>query len=410
MLFFQTQTVSQVLQRMHENIVPLEEKMTVSIEESLGMILAESLIATDHSPNFIRSTVDGYAVIASDTFGASDTMPAYIKIIGSVEMGEETNICISSGQTVYVPTGGMVPAGADAMCMIEYTENLNGLLNIYKQVAPIENCIQIGEDVAKGEVILEKGHKIRSQDIAFLASLGITELSVKRRPIVGYLSTGDEVVSYKTSQLPIGKIRDSNVVSVQTACQQMNCSFVYGGIVQDCEQELSMACQNLLEQVDILVISGGSSVGERDYSFSVLDNLGEPGIYVHGISIKPGKPTLIGQVEKKPILGLPGHPVSATVIFEIFGKEMIRCLLGTKENSLWTRQKAKISRNIPSQSGRTDYFRVQLIYENSEWIAYPVFGKSGVLNTLVKSDGLAVIPEEVEGVRAGEWMDVILLS
>lgn len=410
MLFFQTQTVSQVLQKMREYITPLDEEIHVAVEKSLGMILSRSLVAADNSPNFVRSTVDGYAVIASDTFGASDTMPAYTKIKGSVQMGEEASISISSGETVYVPTGGMIPLGADAMCMIEYTENLHGLLNIYKQVAPMENCIQIGEDVAKGEVILQAGHQIRSQDMAFLASLGIQELLVKRPPIIGYLSTGDEIVPYRTEQLPIGKIRDSNMVAVQVACQQMNVPFVYGGIIKDCTQDLQAACASLLNQADMLVISGGSSVGERDYSFSVFNQLGEPGVYVHGISIKPGKPTLIGQVGRKPILGLPGHPVSAAVIFELFGKEMIRRLLGIYENPLFTRRRAKISRNIPSQSGRTDYFRVQLVCEKSEWVAYPVFGKSGVLNTLVKSDGLAVIPEEAEGVKAGEWIEVILLT
>ena len=410
MLFFQTQTVSQVLQKMREQIEPLNEKITIFIEESLGMIVADPLISAEYSPNFVRSTVDGYAVISSDTFGASDTMPAYIKIKGSVQMGEETKMLLSMGETVYVPTGGMVPAGADAVCMIEYTENLNGLLNIYKQVAPMENCIQIGEDIVKGEIILQKGHRIRSQDIALLASLGMKQVTEKKPPIVGYLSTGDEIVSYETSHLPIGKIRDSNVASIRAACKQMNASFVYGGIVKDSEQDLLPACQSLLDEVDLLVISGGSSVGERDYSYAVFNQLGKPGVYVHGISIKPGKPTLIGQIGKKPILGLPGHPVSASVIFEIFGKEMLRCLLGTYENPLFTRRKAKILRNIPSQSGRTDYFRVQLVNENAEWIAYPVYGKSGVLNTLVKSDGLAVIPEEAEGVKAGEWVEVILLS
>ena len=281
MLFFQTQTVSQVLQKMREQIEPLNEKITIFIEESLGMIVADPLISAEYSPNFVRSTVDGYAVISSDTFGASDTMPAYIKIKGSVQMGEETKMLLSMGETVYVPTGGMVPAGADAVCMIEYTENLNGLLNIYKQVAPMENCIQIGEDIVKGEIILQKGHRIRSQDIALLASLGMKQVMVKKPPIVGYLSTGDEIVSYETSHLPIGKIRDSNVASIRAACKQMNASFVYGGIVKDSEQDLLPACQSLLDEVDLLVISGGSSVGERDYSYAVFNQLGKPGVYVH---------------------------------------------------------------------------------------------------------------------------------
>ncbi|MDF2557358.1 MAG: molybdenum cofactor synthesis protein [Bacillales bacterium] len=358
-------------------------------------------------PSFQRSSVDGFAVRASDTFGASESMPGFLNMIGKVEMGQEVRDAISPGQTMYVPTGGMLPANADAMLMIEHAEENDDLICAYKQIAPLENVIQVGEDFTKGALLFKKGTKIRSQEIGALAANGITEVSVYRKPVLAYLSTGDEIVPSDISELPLGKIRDMNAVTIESAAREMGCDFIYGGIIKDEGDALQKAAAEFLSKSDCLILSGGSSVGTKDYSVGVLDSLGSPGVYVHGISIKPGKPTIIGSADGKPVIGLPGHPASALVIFQTIGSKIVNLLRGATESTTATVY-AKSSKKIASAVGRTDYIRVTLTKKDNFYFAEPIHGKSGLISTLVECNGLLYIPENKEGIEKDEIAEVVL--
>lgn len=409
MKFFQVKSVEETFQLIVENIPPITEKVTLPLYEALSYVLAENIYVRENVPAFRRSTVDGYAVKASDTFGASESMPGFLTVAGEVKMGKEPDKGLGPQEAMYVPTGGMLPEGSDAVVMIEHCEDISGLLNVYRQVAPSENVIGIGEDLKEGEILLEKGTKLRPQELGALASQGITEVVVWKKPVIGYLSSGDEIVPMEIESLSIGEIRDMNVATIGAQVKQWGLPFIYGGIVKDNKEELEKRAREILEKADCLILSGGSSVGEMDHSVEVIHSLGEPGVFVHGISIKPGKPTILSVAGKKPVIGLPGHPASAMIIFRLFGKAVIDRMQGV--NIMEPRLAyAKVTKNIPSAPGRTDYVRVKLFEENNEWFAEPIFGKSGLISTLVKSEGMIEIAAESEGVQKGNKVPVILFQ
>lgn len=408
MKFFQVKSVSETFSLI-ENIIPtFEQKSKVHINEALGMVTSCDIYAKENIPNFRRSTVDGYAIIASDSFGASDSMPAFFTLTGEVLMGKTPTSTISASEAIYVPTGAMIPDNADAVVMIEFCEDINGLLNVYKQVAPGENIISIGEDIKEKELLIKKGTILRASELGALASQGITEIEVYKKPVVGYLSTGDEIVSLEEQQLHLGQVRDMNGVTIGALVKSWGCEFIYGGIVKDDKETFEKAAKEMLEKVDCLVCSGGSSVGTKDYSVEVINQLGKPGVFVHGIMIKPGKPTILSLANNKPIIGLPGHPASAMVIFELFAKAVINKLQGlpVKEKQFTY---AYSTKKIPSAAGRTDYIRVRLYEEEGKWFAEPILGKSSLISTLVKSDGLLEIDERKEGILKDELVPIRLL-
>jgi molybdopterin molybdotransferase len=407
MKFFQVKTVEETYQLIKEHITPNLQIVKKSLHEALHFVLAEDIFVKENVPNFRRSTVDGYAVQASDTFGSSENMPGFLSVTGEVKMGMAPPSSLFSGESMYVPTGGMVPDGSDAVVMVEHCEDLSGLLNVFRQVAPGENIISIGEDLLEGETLLRKGTRLRPQELGALASQGILEVSVYRKPIIGYLSTGDEIVPIEKVTPALGEIRDMNSITIGSMVSEWGYEFIFDGIVHDDEQELSKRTRALLEKVDCLILSGGSSVGTKDYSIETIESLGKPGVFVHGIAIKPGKPTILAMADGKPIIGLPGHPASAMVIFQLFGPPILDQIQGSLHDEKQV-AKAMITKNIPSSPGRTDYIRVRLFCENGQWYAEPVFGKSGLISTLVKSDGLVEIPSQNEGVVKGEWVTVRL--
>lgn len=408
MKFFQVKSVSETFSLI-ENIIPtLEQKNKVHINEALGMVTSCDIYAKENIPNFRRSTVDGYAIIASDSFGASDSMPAFFTLTGEVLMGKAPTNTISPSEAIYVPTGAMIPDNADAVVMIEFCEDINGLLNVYKQVAPGENIISIGEDIREKEILIKKGTILRASELGALASQGITQVEVYKKPVIGYLSTGDEIVSLEEQNLHLGQVRDMNGVTIGALVKSWGCEFIYGGIVKDDKETFEKAAKEMLEKVDCLVCSGGSSVGTKDYSVEVINQLGKPGVFVHGIMIKPGKPTILSLANNKPIIGLPGHPASAMVIFELFAKAVISKLQGlpVKEKQLTY---AYSTKKIASAAGRTDYIRVRLFEEDGKWFAEPILGKSSLISTLVKSDGLLEIDERKEGILKDELVPIRLL-
>ncbi|MBM4761602.1 gephyrin-like molybdotransferase Glp [Bacillus sp. B15-48] len=407
MHFFKVKTVEETFSLIEEKISKVREVEIYALEDALHCILAENIIARENVPGFDRSTVDGYAVFAKDSYGSSESMPGFLTVAGEVKMGEEATIPLARGEAIYVPTGGMLPPGSDSVLMIEHCEEIGGLLNTYKQVAPAENVIRAGEDIRAGEVLLEAGTKLRPQEIGALASLGISEVPVYRPIKAAYLSTGDEIVPYDTKTLAIGQVRDINYLTVASLAREWGVEVIYGGITTDDYEIFAAKAGELYEQADILILSGGSSVGAKDYTTEVIQSLGEPGVFVHGISIKPGKPTILAVADNKPVIGLPGHPASAMIIFKLFGEKIIKQLQGERLETKPDRIYAKITKNIASAPGRSDYVRVRLEEKDGEWWAEPIIGKSGLITTLVKSDGIVEISSEKEGVAQGEYVPVI---
>lgn len=409
MKFFEVKSVEETLSLIKKMVEPVTEKITLPLLEALHYCLAEHVYVRENVPAFRRSTVDGYAIKARDSFGASETLPGFLNVTGEVKMGQVPDRPIKNGEAMYVPTGGMLPEGSDAVIMIEHCENIDGLLNIYRQTAPGENVISVGEDLKENEILVEKGTRLRPQELAALASQGITEVTVYRKPVIGYLSSGDEIVPMETDELQIGEIRDMNGAAIGGLVKEWGLEFRYGGIVKDNREEFEQKARAMLEETDCLVISGGSSVGAKDYSVQVIDSLGTPGVYVHGISVKPGKPTILSIADKKPVIGLPGHPASAMIIFSIFGKAVLERLKGIETRNDRVLQ-ATVTKNIPSSAGRTDYVRVRLFEENGRLYAEPVFGKSGLISTLVKSDGILEVPEQSEGILKGAKVPITLFG
>ncbi|WP_280770008.1 gephyrin-like molybdotransferase Glp [Salipaludibacillus daqingensis] len=405
--FFRVQSVAKMMDLIKTYVNPLDLNEIISLKDALGSILSEDIIAKENVPSFSRSVVDGYAVQSKDTYGASETMPGFLTVVGEVEMGKVSTEVVQTGEAVYVPTGGMIPKGSDSVVMIEDCEQVQDLLNITRSVGKNENVIREGEDAKVGEVLLEKGKRLRPQELGALASLGINQVPVTKKLTIGYLSSGDEIVPYDTKKLSPGKIRDVNGVTIPALAEQWGVNVKVSEIANDDYSDFRQKANELFEECDALFISGGSSVGEKDYTTEVIQSLGngDPGIVVHGVSIKPGKPTIMSVSSKKPVIGLPGHPASAMIIFQLFGKEIVSRLQGSNSYKKVS-TKAVVSQNIPSSPGRTDYVRVTLEEGNPFPKAIPVLGKSGLIKTLVKSDGLLEIEEKKEGVKQGDVVTV----
>ncbi|MDY0322469.1 MAG: molybdopterin molybdotransferase MoeA [Candidatus Carbobacillus sp.] len=405
--FMHVVSVDDALSLISKHVVPVSKVSQWHLEDALGYVLAEDITVKEDLPAFSRSTVDGYALRAHETVGASDALPAFFDIAFSVAMGKVPKRPLNPGEAAEIPTGGMVPEGADAVVMLEHVEVLGNVLNVFRQVAPGENIIQKGEDYAIGSVALRKGTLLGPAQLALLAGLGENMVPIYQKPKLAILSTGDEIVPVTTRPLPLGKVRDMNGYSLSALFKSWGAEVTYAGIIADDFSSYLQKAQTLLETHDGLVLSGASSVGQRDWSFEVLKSLPDSTVLFHGLAIRPGKPTMLGISKSKPILGLPGHPASAMVIAHIIGRELFYSMSGHSFCSP-IRVYARITRNIASQSGRTDYVRVRLIDEDGVLWAEPRLGKSGLIYTLAESDGLLRIPEEKEGFLRGEQAEVIL--
>lgn len=379
----------------------------VALENAGGRCCAEEIIAPEDVPAFDRSTVDGYAVRAAETFGADGSFPSFLELVEKVRMGEKAGK-IGAGQCCYVPTGGMLPSGADAVVMVEETEEVEGLVQVFKQVAPGENVIRRGEDLGCGQTVLRRGRKIRGPEVGLLGSLGITRLKVYRRPLVGILSTGDELTPVETPSLKPGQIRDANGVALFYLCRQAGAEALSGGIVSDCYDGFAQAIKSLLTQVDMVVLSGGSSVGTRDHTPEVLRDLSGGELLLEGLAIQPGKPTILAKCDNKPVLGLPGHPVSALNIFSLFGRALINRLSGAADEEWRPSVRAVLTKNIPSRPGRMDLVRVSLQKTDNRITATPIFGRSGLLHTLALADGVIQVDAQLDGLAAGTEVEVFI--
>jgi molybdopterin molybdotransferase len=409
--FFRLQTREEVLS-LYPRFAPVGVE-EVDLSAALGRVLAGALPAAEDVPAFLRATMDGYGVRAADTFGASVGAPQYLEIKGEVPMGAVPERPVDPGETLRVPTGAMLPPNADAVVMLEYTaEHPDGTLEVRRPVAPGENLLQPGEDVRRGEVLFPGGSRLRPQDLGLLAALGVTRLPVFRRPRVTILSSGDEIVPLTAIPAP-GQVRDSNAYLAAAQAAEWGGIPTIKGIIPDDFEALKSTLAAALKEADLILISGGSSVGSRDLTLEAIKALPGAEVLVHGVAIRPGKPTILAQVgpQALPLLGLPGHPASAAVVMEVLGKPLLARLAGLAGPAPWGGEAAALlSRNLAGASGREDYVRVRLRREGETLWADPVLGPSGLLSPLVKSDGLVMIPLGVEGLLRGEPVTVRLFS
>ncbi|MBQ7117726.1 MAG: molybdopterin molybdenumtransferase MoeA [Clostridia bacterium] len=372
----------------------------VSLGDSLGRVLSEDIISRENIPAFNRSTVDGYAVRASDTYGCGESIPAQLDIIGEILMGEGADLSVGDGQCVKISTGGMLPEGADSVVMVEHTDNsFDSLCLVYKAVSPFENVTAKGDDIKPGATVLRKGTRITSRHTGILASLGIKEVSVFMKIRVGIISTGDEIVPAE-GETPVGKVRDINSHILSALMSEKGCKCTGYGIVKDIYDDIYDAVLRAVKENDIVLISGGSSAGTRDMTAGIISSLGET--YAHGIAVKPGKPTIIGKIDGKAVFGLPGHPAASYFVCLRFVVPLINMLYGIKDNTRAV--KSKILRNISSNHGREEIVCVKLSDEGAE----PVFGKSGIISLLSESDGYIIIDRNREGLRCGEETEIHL--
>lgn len=370
----------------------------------LGRVIADDVVSNENVPNFNRSSVDGYAVRAADTFGCSDSMSAILKLRGVINMGESASFTVSAGECAYVPTGGAVPDGADAVVMLEYTESYGGgEIGILKPAAPGNNMVYIGDDVFPGKTVLKKGRIIRSEDIGAMAALGIGRLTVVKKPIVGILSTGDELVEINETPAP-GQVRDVNSAMLAAAVQSFGGEPKCLGIVRDGYVRLRNALNAALEGCDIVLISGGSSVGQMDSTCAVIDERGK--LLLHGIAMKPGKPTIVGNVDGKPVFGLPGHPLAAHFVAKIFVRPLIEHMLGCKTRNYTVR--ARLTEAVSANHGREQFSGAVLFEEDGVTYVRPVHSKSGLISTLAGCDGFFVVPRDCEGFSKGEEIEVLI--
>ncbi len=407
-MFFKVKTTEEVF-KILEQFGPLGEER-LPLEKGLGRILSQDTVSPENLPGFNRSSMDGYAVRAKDTFGASESLPALLEVTGEVIMGQIPTADVKEGQAVKISTGGMLPEGADGVVMVEYSHPLDEkTIEISRAISPLENVIQPDDDFKKGSSVLMKGCTLRPQDLGVMAGLGLTHVSVYRRPKVAILSTGDEVVPIDQRPEP-GQVRDINSYTLSAFCQQAGADSTIMGLCGDDFERLRDRVEKGLNEADTVWISGGSSVGARDLTLKVFESFDHMELFVHGISISPGKPTIIAKIRSRAVFGLPGHTVSAMVVAEVFLSPFLARLSGETGflKGSHAQVEAELGRNIESASGREDYIRVKLVERGEKLFAEPIFGKSGLISTLVEADGLIRVDRNTEGLYQGQMVKVVV--
>lgn len=390
---------------------PQTASETIATVDACGRILAKALTSPVDLPHFHRTNMDGYAVRAQDTFGASASLPMYLKLVGSVEMGKTVTRTLKKGETMRIATGGMLPPGADSMVMVEYTEEMgDGTLEVQRSTSPWENILRIGEDIKKGAAIFSAGRRLRAHDLGALTGVGLTKVPVHRHPKVALISTGDEIVAPDQSPKP-GQVRNVNQYSLRAMIAEAGGEAIDLGVVKDDRPAFEKAMAHALKIADVVMISGGSSVGIKDMTVDVICSFSKSEIFFHGISIAPGKPTIFAKAAGKPVMGLPGHPVSALVVFSLFGAPLVRLVGGEPAATAFAplrTTRARLAQNVASAPGREDYVRVLLEQRDGTFLARPLPGKSGAVFSLVQANGMFCIPHNEEGKEAGEEVEIIL--
>lgn len=379
----------------------------VHFASSLGRVLACNMKSEENIPGFRRSTVDGYAVRATDTQGVTESIPVFLDVIETVAMGSAPTKTVGPGQAIYVPTGGMVPEGADAMVMIEFCEKFDeSSIAVYDPVSPGRNVVAIGEDITKSNEFLSKGQNIRPQEVGVLASAGVFEPEVFVPWKVTVISTGDELVGGEAVPTN-GQIRDINTYSVSASASRLGFDVIDTKVLKDDEELIEATVKEAMAMSDLVVVSGGSSQGEKDHTADVMDRLSNEGVFTHGIALKPGKPTILGydEASETVMIGLPGHPAAAMMVFELMIGWLWRTLTGQKERPMVV---AEITENVAAAGGRATCQLVELIDGHDSYKAVPIFGKSGLMTTLTRADGYVLIETNEEGLKEGQQVKVRL--
>jgi molybdopterin molybdotransferase len=380
---------------------------TVALAQAHARVPAEPVHAPHDLPGFARSTVDGYAVRAADTYGASEGLPSYLEVTGAVAMGRAPEGVVAPGSAVAIPTGGVIPEGADAVVMVEHTHAaMAGTIEVVRPAAPGDGLVRADEDAAEGTELVPAGRALRAQDLGLLAAAGVMEVRANARPRVAIVSTGDEVVDPATPKLGAGQVRDASAVALAALVRDAGGEPDPRGIVPDDHDALAAVLREAVRSSDVVVVSAGSSVGARDETAAVVAGLGKPGIWAHGIAVRPGKPTLLADCGGVPIVGLPGNPRSALVIFRLLGMPLVRLVGGFTRPPAEASTRARLERDVPSTAGRLDI--VQVTVRNG--IASPLFGASALLSILSAADGYIVVADEATGLQAGTEVDVTLYS
>ncbi|MHA6630516.1 molybdopterin-binding protein [Pseudonocardia sichuanensis] len=375
----------------------------VPLADALHRVPAAEVPAAAPLPGFARSTVDGYAVRAADTYGASEGLPSYLDLVGAVRMGAAPEVAVRPGAAVGMPTGGVLPEGADAVVMVEHTaETMPGTIEVTRPVAPGGGVVRADEDVAAGAPLVRGGRPLRAPDLGLLAAAGVTAVAAHARPRVVIVSTGDEVVPPDTAQLHPGQVRDATASALAGLVRDAGGDPVVAGIVSDEPGALKDRMRAVLPGADLVVVSAGSSVGARDETAGAVAALGE--IWCHGLAIKPGKPTLLAECAGVPVVGLPGNPLSALVVFRLVGVPLVWRLAGCDTPPPEPSTRARLARDLPSAAGRLDV--VQVVVRDG--LAEPVFGPSALLSVLTRADGFLVVPEPATGLDAGVEVEVTL--
>jgi molybdopterin molybdotransferase len=401
-------------------VIPALSPEEITISSALGRVLARDIISPSDLPEFDRSTMDGYAVRSGDTFGVAESRPGLLNVAGDILMGIMPSRGIGKGEAMRIATGGALPGGADAVVMFEHTQPVDATtIEVVKAVAPHENVSQVGDDMRKGEVVFSRGHVVRPQDMGALASMGITSIPAFEKPRVAIISTGNEIVPADTVPGP-GRIRDSNSYNLEGLISLAGGVAVKKGILPDDYDSLRAALEGAIADCSLVLFTGGSSVGTADFTARVINDLGPPGVLVHGVSIKPGKPIIIGLVKRRttgapvPVFGLPGHQAAVSVCFDVFVKPVLSRFTGAVPHPALAgitplrTAKAKLARSIASAPGREDHVRVTLEKREDGLWARPVFGASGLISTLVKAVGTVVVPVNTIGIEAGQEVEVRL--
>ena len=399
-------SIEEAKQRLEESLKIERKVESVPLRSSYGRIIAEDIYAPIDVPPFDRAAMDGYAVRAEDTFGAEEDKPIKLKVVGRIEAGDKPEVEVHKGEAVEISTGAAIPKGSNAVVMVEYTSADNEDILVFKPVAPGENVIAAGSDIMAGELLVRKDTMLTAREIGILSAVGINSVKVYAKPVVAVISTGNELVDSDVEKLEYGKIYDINSATLCAAIEENGGKAVYIGIARDNEEEIEEMIKESLEVADIVLTSGGTSTGIGDIIYRILDELGE--IIVHGVAVKPGKPTVIAVINNKPVFGLPGYPTSAFMIFEIFVAPLIRKMAGvSKEDG---RLKAKLSSRVFSAVGRREFLPVNIV-KGEGYTAYPVTGNySAAISKLGEADGFIEIPESKAFLEEGEEVEVKLFS
>jgi molybdopterin molybdotransferase len=408
--FLELTPVQQALNTLLSHMEVSVSHEQVETIHALGRVTVRQIHSPIPLPQFPRSTVEGYAVRANDTIGASESIPAYLRVVGEIQMGGSPGFDLQPGDAGLIHTGGMLPKSCNAVVMIEYTQQVGAdTVEILRSVAVGENTIKVGEDVYEGEEVIHSGVRIRPAEIGGLAALGIMELEVAKKPIVGIISTGEEVVSPDHDLLP-GQVRDINSYTLATLMEQAGAIPKRYGIIADQADILETIANQALSECDVVLITAGSSASARDLTARVINKLGPPGVLVHGVGIKPGKPTILAICNQKVVVGLPGNPVSALVIAGFFVVPVVESLLGLSNVAQYRRILARLGTNVPSQAGREDWIAARLYNDQSGYIVDPIFSKSNLIFSLVRANSMIRVPADANGLSAGTIVEVQLLS